>query len=577
MYESRHTAEPTAPHRTPRTGDAADDRGWLSTAVFYEIYPQSFADSDGDGIGDIQGIIDHLDYVRNLGCNALWLNPLFDSPFKDAGYDVRDYTRVAPRYGTNNDLIALFAAAHERGMHVLLDLVPGHTSEEHPWFRASAQPDPADRDGLSDRYIWTDSWIAGSDGLPFIGGETPRDGTYIINFFKCQPALDYGFARPRAAWQHAALGPEALATCDAMVDVMRFWLSRGADGFRVDMADSLVKHDDEGKPYTIRTWRYMFSKIRPEFPAAAFVSEWGRPYESMQAGFDMDFYLDWRWDGKPNGYNMLLRNTDDPFVHDGDLSYFNADSGAPIKPFLDQYLPQLHDCERAGGRFDLISCNHDTRRFAPRLTERERKIAFGMLLTMPGCPFVYYGDEIGMRYRDLPTKEGGYTRTGSRTPMQWDGGLPNLGFSDGLPENLYLPVESLDDDDRAPRVGQSDAAAGIPTVASESGRADSLYHWVKALLAFRAESAALRSDAGFEPVAAPGHGRAFAYLRTPRRSSSGSSAAVLVAMNPGRETETVTLPPEFAAQSPATRLALGDPTVDGVTVTLPPQSFAVLG
>ncbi len=118
---------------------------WLENARFYEVYPQSFADSNGDGIGDIPGITGKLDYIAALGCNALWINPCFDSPFKDAGYDVRDYTQVAPRYGTNDDLIALFEAAHRRGMHVLLDLVPGHTSEEHPWFQASSRPNPAER------------------------------------------------------------------------------------------------------------------------------------------------------------------------------------------------------------------------------------------------------------------------------------------------------------------------------------------------------------------------------------------------------------------------------------------------
>ena len=200
---------------------------WLDTAVFYEIYPQSFADANGDGIGDIAGITARLDYIQDLGCNAIWLNPCFDSPFKDAGYDVRDYRLVAPRYGTNADLIALFHEVHERGMHILLDLVPGHTSEEHAWFRRSAE---AAHNEYSDRYIWTDSWIAGGDGLPFIGGESPRNGTYILNFFKCQPALNYGFAHPKHAWQQPALGPDALATADAMVDIMRFWLSRGADG-----------------------------------------------------------------------------------------------------------------------------------------------------------------------------------------------------------------------------------------------------------------------------------------------------------------------------------------------------------
>ena len=576
---------------------------WLENARFYEVYPQSFADSNGDGIGDIPGITGKLDYIAALGCNALWINPCFDSPFKDAGYDVRDYTQVAPRYGTNDDLIALFEAAHRRGMHVLLDLVPGHTSEEHPWFQASSRPNPAERtivassDGpsrkentgdpttapseegavgeadwgrdqptnVSNRYIWTDSWIAGGDGLPFIGGETERDGTYIINFFKCQPALNYGFAHPKHPWQKPALGPEALATCEAMLDVMRFWLSRGADGFRVDMADSLVKHDDDGKPFTIRTWQYIFSRIRPEFPEAAFVAEWGRPNESMQAGFDMDFYLDWRWDGHPNGYNLLLRNTDTPMEHEGDSSYFNADSGASIAPFLAEYLPQLADCRAAGGHFNLISCNHDTLRTAQRLTERELKVAYGMLLTMPGCPFLYYGDEIGMRYRALPTKEGGYVRTGSRTPMQWASDAPNLGFSTAPADALYLPTDSADD---------------APTVTGEASRPHSLFNWIRSVLALRAAQPALAAGAGFSVVAAPADGRAFAYLRTaaPNDDSGDGTAAgpLLIAMNPGRHSETVDLPNALSPDA-TMLLSLGEPVVGDGQLTLSPQSFAVLG
>ncbi|KAA8818723.1 alpha-amylase [Bifidobacterium rousetti] len=544
---------------------------WLADACFYEIYPQSFNDSSGDGIGDIPGITAKLDYIRNLGCNALWINPCYDSPFKDAGYDVRDYRKVAERYGTNDDLIALFDAAHERGMHVLLDLVPGHTSEEHAWFRASARPDPAERviagddggtpqkENVSERYIWTDCWISGGDGLPFIGGETERDGTYILNFFKCQPALNYGFAHPKQGWQKPALGPDALATCDAMVDVMRFWLTRGADGFRVDMADSLVKHDDWGKPLTIRTWQYMFSKIRPEFPEAAFVSEWGRPNESMQAGFDMDFYLDWRWDGNPNGYNMLLRNTDTPLVREGDHSYFNADSGESIRGFLEQYEPQLRDCERAGGRFDLITSNHDTLRVGQRLTERELKIAYGMLLTMPGCPFVYYGDEIAMRYRPLPTKEGGYVRTGSRTPMQWDARMANLGFSEaGDPASLYLPVES----------GPSAPGAAPVTVADRMADTDSLWRWMQTVLRFRHATPALASDAGFEVLS--GDGRLFAY----RRTAKDAPDCVIVAMNPGRDTLRLHLDDTDRAHTIS--LAVGEPTIKADELVLPPQSLAIL-
>lgn len=526
---------------------------WLDSAVFYEIYPQSFQDSNADGIGDIPGIIQRLDYIHNLGCNALWINPCFDSPFKDAGYDVRDYTMVAPRYGTNDDLVALFDEAHKRGMHVLLDLVPGHTSEEHAWFKASAQPDEHDRtvggESVSERYIWTNMWIANGDGLPFIGGEAERDGTYILNFFKCQPALNYGFAHPRRAWQKPALGPDAIATCDAMIDVMRFWLSRGADGFRVDMADSLVKQDDDGKPFTIKTWQYIFSKIRPEFPQAAFVSEWGRPYESLKAGFDMDFYLDWRWDGNPNGYNMLLRNTDTPLCHDNDASYFNADSGTAISDFLDQYVPQVRDAERYHGLFNLITCNHDTLRTAQRLTERERKLAYATLLMLPGAPFIYYGDELGMRYRPLTSKEGGYTRTGSRTPMQWDDGA-NLGFSQAAAEALYLPVDPAED---------------APTVERAMANKDSLWHTIRSVLTLRADEPALHAYSGFDVL--HGEGRAFAFSR------SRGDERIVIAVNPGRGTEQV---PVEGLQG-ETLFAIGGPTfnADG-GIMLPAQSFIML-
>ena len=144
---------------------------WLRDAVFYEIYPQSFRDSNGDGIGDLPGITEKLPYVKSLGCNALWINPCFDSPFKDAGYDVRDYKKIAPRYGTNEDMAQLCRRAHALGIRVLLDLVPGHTSEEHEWFRKSGEAEPNEYSG---RYIWTDHAFAGGDGMPFIGGEYLR-------------------------------------------------------------------------------------------------------------------------------------------------------------------------------------------------------------------------------------------------------------------------------------------------------------------------------------------------------------------------------------------------------------------
>ena len=152
---------------------------WLQDAVFYEIYPQSFKDSNGDGIGDFDGIIEKLDYIQDLGCNAIWMNPCFDSPFHDAGYDVRDYKKTAQRYGSNEDLIRLFDEVHKRNMHILLDLVPGHTSEEHEWFRKSAE---RTHNEYSDRYIWTDDWFNSPEGMNYVAGESDRNGVYVLNF-----------------------------------------------------------------------------------------------------------------------------------------------------------------------------------------------------------------------------------------------------------------------------------------------------------------------------------------------------------------------------------------------------------
>lgn len=496
-----------------------DHPKWLNDAVFYEIYPQSFYDSNADGIGDIQGIIQKLDYVQALGCNAIWLNPCFDSPFKDAGYDVRDYCKVAERYGKNEDLQELFSKAHERNMHILLDLVPGHTSEEHEWFKKSSQ---VEENELTQRYIWTDSAFSGYS-MPFIGGETPRDATYILNFFKCQPALNYGFAKRDRDWQSSPDSDEARATRQAMVNVMRFWLSRGCDGFRVDMADSLVKNDDNtdfGKEQTIAAWREMLGVIKEEFPQAAFVSEWGRPWQALSAGFDMDFYLNWRWSAPGNGYAQLARNVDNALDEDPahDHSYFSARGGGSIVGFLHDYVHQYEDTKEQG-YFCFITCNHDTPRLAPRLTDRERRIAFGMLLTMPGVPFVYYGDEIGMKYRDLPTKEGGYARTGSRTPMQWDLSQPNAGFSEVQDASqLYLPVET----------GQSDAS-----VVTQMLDADSFWSWTQALLGLRRERVSLQAQASWNVLFARGDSRAFAYAR----SAEGQTSIVL--MNPSQESITI--------------------------------------
>ena len=202
---------------------------WLDDAVFYEIYPQSFMDSNNDGIGDFEGIIQKLDYIKGLGCTAIWLNPCFESPFGDAGYDVADYYKAAPRYGTNDDLKRLFDEVHRRDMHILLDLVPGHTSVRHEWFIQSMK---AQRNEYSDRYIWTDSIWEEPTGLASIRGISDRDGSCGVNFFSHQPALNYGYYKPdpEKKWQQSITDEGPQATINAMKDIMRFWLKMGCDG-----------------------------------------------------------------------------------------------------------------------------------------------------------------------------------------------------------------------------------------------------------------------------------------------------------------------------------------------------------
>ena len=459
---------------------------WLKKAVFYEIYPQSFKDSNGDGIGDFNGIIEKLDYIKQLGANALWINPCYDSPFKDAGYDVRDYKKVAARYGTNEDIKRLFEMAHEKGIHVLLDLVPGHTSEEHPWFLESGK---AEKNEYSGRYIWTDNWICAIKGHPYIGGECDRDGTYMLNFFKCQPALNYGFFKPEEPWQKPMDDPDCLATREAIKDVICFWLSMGCDGFRVDMADSLVKDDDEDKSGTCEVWRDIFASVRKDFPKAAFVAEWNRPRMSiLGAGFDMDFFLNWYG----NGYNSLLRDYQTP---GGDHSYFKADGEGDITRFLDEYLPKLEET-KGKGYISLISCNHDTERPRKTLSIPELKVAFATLFTLPSVPFLYYGDEIGMRYLDVPTKEGGYTRTGTRTPMQWTDGV-NKGFSDSEAKDLYLPVDASED---------------APSVEAAMADESSLWHVVKDIFALRQSGSDFDADSDFSVLVGE-KDRPFVYTR----------------------------------------------------------------
>lgn len=510
---------------------------WLHDAVFYEIYPQSFKDANGDGIGDFEGIIEKLDYIKELGCNAIWMNPCYDSPFRDAGYDVRDYKKTAARYGSNEDLIRLFDEVHKRDMHILLDLVPGHTSEEHEWFQESAKITYND---YSDRYIWTDDWFQSPEGLNYVAGESDRNGVYVLNFFKCQPALNYGFLHPDRPWQKAVTDPACIATKEALKDIMRFWLDAGCDGFRVDMADSLVKKDDEKKSGTSMIWKDIRHMLDESYPEAALVSEWNRPKLSIPAGFHMDFCLDWTG----NCYNLLMRD-----VKEGkNNSIFCKDSSRSILDFFGEYLDSYEQIKQEG-HYCLITGNHDTIRAAHFLDEKELKLTYAFLLTMPGNPFIYYGDEIGMRYLPLPTKEGGYTRTGSRTPMQWDD-TKNRGFSEADPEQLYLPVDTAED---------------APTIAAQMKDKDSLWHVVKDILAIRNNEEDLKENANLELLYAKKDKRAFAYKR----------GSLLMCCNPSAEECSIEIGEDRYPAGAQKVYEIGKTQIKEGICTLGAQSFAI--
>ncbi len=441
---------------------------WLNTAVFYEVYPQSFQDSNGDGVGDLPGLLRRLDYIHDLGCNAIWINPCFVSPFVDAGYDVTDFRQVAPRYGTNQDLTAVFDKAHALGMHVLLDLVAGHTSNQCEWFRQSCLPE---RNAYSDRYIWTDSiWKAPAHIGSIMGwyrGGYDRDGAVACNFFTSQLALNYGFFEkdPDCAWEQDMEDPGPRATQEELKNIMAFWLDRGADGFRVDMAYSLIKNDPEFRG-TQKLWRRFRAWLEENYPEAVLLSEWGNPELAMGAGFHLDFLLQ----VGPSHFNDLCRT-----AH----PYFRKDEQGSLRDFWAFYQKNLQIAGEKQGRICIPSGNHDMDRMARTLDPDESRLAFAFLLTMPCVPFIYYGDEIGMRYVQVPhSVEGGFFRTGSRSPMQWDTSM-NAGFSTAPAERLYIPQDT----------------EGMKTINVESEEQDpgSLLHTVKELLALRQAHPALQS------------------------------------------------------------------------------------
>ena len=484
---------------------------WLCDAVVYEIYPQSFYDTNGDGIGDIRGIIEKLDYIESLGFTAIWLNPINESAFLDAGYDVTDFYKVAERYGTNDDYKELCAAAHRRGMKVIFDLVAGHTSVYHPWFIESQK---AERNEYTDRYIWTEGTFDGGGGIP---GYSERDGRYIHNFFWHQPSLNYGYANPdpKKPWQMPYTHPSCRETLEELKSIIKFWMELGTDAFRVDMAASLIKGDDDGS--CIRAlWGEVKEFIHSINPECLLISEWGFPGDAIDAHFDLDFLLH----SGQSAYTSLFRyesgrNTTKYFLGN---SYFNKNGLGSITPYLDTLLTDL---KRIAGRGYVghITGNHDIPRLAYKRTMSEIKCAMAFLFTMPGVPFVYYGDEIGMDFIEgLTSKEGGYIRTGARTPMQWNN-EKNHGFSSS--DAPYLPT---------------DMRVGAPTVEEQIGDENSLLSFVKRLIALHKGEAALHADS---PIRILNTDYPFVFER------GVGEGAIIVAINPSDK--------EYALNVPSSR------------------------
>lgn len=541
---------------------------WAENAVFYQIYPQTFCDSDGDGIGDLQGIISKLDYVKSLGVDAIWFNPFFDSPFNDAGYDIRDYYKVAPRYGTNEDARQLFEEAHKRGLKVIFDYVISYTAIDHPWFVESAKQE---KNKYSNYYIWTETnWVdppkefAGS----FIKGYGKRNGQFMRNFYWCQPALNFGFSNPdpNEPWQLATDHPDVIAMKNDLKDVLRFWMEMGADGFRADMAGALTKTSQTSgneqfhntrENATKLFWREIRQLLEEEFPHGFMVAEWSYPADALDNCFHVDFF---HWF---NGYNDLFQKESWRIlngVSEGH-SYFDAEGKGNITDFLASYMDQ-YEQTKGKGYISLPLGNHDNARLGNRRTDKELEIIYAFGFTMPGVSFLYYGNEIGMKQLpcDWPQVEGAYQpRNGARTPMQWNSGT-NLGFSTADPSKLYLPVDPADD---------------APNVADQENDPNSLLNRTRQLIALRHSEPALANYAEFVPLYAEKDTYPFVYAR------AAGEEVVLVLLNPRAEASEAV----FNVNVPfrKTRLLMGDEIeldhdrkTGNVSVKMPGQSYSII-
>lgn len=517
---------------------------WKKDAIFYQIYPTSFMDGNGDGVGDFIGMTEKLDYVKSLGVNAVWLNPFYLSPFMDGGYDIEDYYQVDPRFGTMADFETFVAKAKNLGIRVVIDLVIGHTSFKHKWFLQSAEKERSDK---TDWYIWTSNWYTSYPNKT-IFGLFERDGGYFINYYACQPALNFGWNltdKEPQQWQMHYTDERLKPLREEIIKIMQFWMAKGIAGFRVDMASHLVKGGDfeTEDPEKIKgikwLWDKLISPIREKYPDAFFVAEWDNPFVSVaECGFDSDFILH-----DIPCYNDLFRNESGtnlyPALEQGH-SYFRKEGKGSLKEFIKYSMRVFNKCD-GKGYFTIPSGNHDQVRLAVNRDNEVLKTAFAFLLTFKHMPFIYYGDEIGMDHDFSVNKHGGFIRTGSRTPMQWTNGK-NRGFSE-FDGELYLPVNS-------------DIKQSVETQEKDP---DSLLNTVRKLNKIRLENSCLNGDGDFIVIE---DGYPFIYER---KDESGS---IVVMINPSDA--------QYQRNICGQCLLSSNCVLEGDKVTLKAQSFIIL-
>lgn len=409
--------------------DDANSAPWWKTGVIYQIYPRSYQDSNGDGIGDLAGIRQRLDYlVETLGVDAVWLSPIFRSPMKDFGYDISDYCAIDPIFGNLEDFIDLLADMHARGLRLILDLVPNHTSDQHPWFiEAASRRENSKRDW----YVWRD---AGPDGCPpnnwlsVFGGSAwewhePSRQYYLHSFLKEQPDLN---------WRN----PEVER---AMFDVMRFWLDLGVDGFRVDVAHYIMK-DPEFRDNPLNAdVQGSRAELVQRYDSQVHVMDSRHPdlhfiYRRMRKLLDeystngrdrfavgeiyLDNWFEWvSYYGEPDAPEFHM-----PFNFQPLLAEWSA-------PILARLIGELESSLPDWAWPNYVFGNHDQSRPATRYGARQARVCAVLLLTLRGTPTIYYGDELGMTDVAIPRDRrqdpwqidtGGPGRDMCRTPMQWN-------------------------------------------------------------------------------------------------------------------------------------------------------------